>query len=274
MRLVPLLAALPLALPTALAPLAAPVQGEKAAKEKDSGEKKVERVVLERGQKRTPLFMEWTVAADPAAPALLLLHAARSSKGEYRPMVPRFQALGYHCLAIDLICGGESRGVRNNTAKNARDGGRQANYLDAVPDILDALDWLEERVEGKVVLVGSSFSASLALQLAGEHDERIDGVIAFSPGEYFASVGKGTTWIQESAKAVSCPVLILSAKNEEAEWRAIFEALGSQDKTGFLPQGPGEHGAKALWEESAGNAEYWTAVEAFLKRAFPAPAPK
>ena len=240
----------------------------------EPGEKKVERVQLPRGKDRPPLFMEWTLArADPKTPTLVLLHAARSSKGEYRPMVPRLKALGYNCLAVDLICGGASREVRNNTAKAARDAGRNPDYLDSLGDILDALTWVHENHgEGKTLLWGSSYSAGLALHVAGEHPDRVDGVIAFSPGEYFTSVGKSATWIQECARKVRCPVLVTSARSEEPEWRPIFEALAASDKTGFVPAGAGTHGSKALWEESEGHAEYWTAVEAFLTRAFPSPA--
>jgi pimeloyl-ACP methyl ester carboxylesterase len=253
-----------LSFPPCLSPLS-----QEAAKD---SEKKVERVALERGKSRPPLVMEWTLASeDPKTPTLVLLHAARSSKGEYRPMVPRLKALGYNCLAVDLVCGGASRDLKNATARAARDAGANPNYLDAIPDILDALNWAREKyAKGQVFLWGSSFSSGLALHVAGENPALVDGVLAFSPGEYFTAVGKGASWVQECAKKVTCPVFVTSAKNEEEDWRAIFEALGSADKTHFLPQGPGTHGSKALWEESEGNAEYWTAVEAFLKRVAPA----
>lgn len=270
MLLAPLLLALPALLPTGPAQ-----EGKPPADERAQGEPKVERVRVSRGKDMPPLFMEWTLANDdPETPTLVLLHAARSGKAEYRPMVPRLKELGYNCLAVDMMYGTESRGVKNSTAKAARDAGRNVNYLDAIGDILDAVKWARENhAKGKLLLWGSSFSASLALHLAGEHADQIDGVIAFSPGEYFGSVGKGTTWIQECAKQVKCPVFVTSAKNEEHDWRPIFEALATSDKTGFVPEGPGTHGAKALWQESGGNAEYWTAVESFLKRVCPAPAP-
>ena len=261
---------------TAPWPATCPVQQEKPAPEEGAdGEPKVERVRVSRGKDMPPLFMEWTLANDdPETPTLVLLHAARSGKAEYRPMVPRLKELGYNCLAVDLMHGTESRGVKNNTAKAARDAGRNVNYLDAIGDILDAVKWARDNhAKGKLLLWGSSFSASLALHLAAEHGDQIDGVIAFSPGEYFGSVGKGTTWIQECAKQVKCPVFVTSAKNEEHDWRPIFEALAASDKTAFVPAGPGTHGAKALWQESAGNAEYWTAVESFLKRVCPASTP-
>lgn len=245
---------------------------EPAAHEED---KRVERLALPRGKDKPPLFMEWTLASsDPGTPTLVLLHASRSSKGEYRPIVPRLKGLGYNCLAVDLIHGTECRGVKNLTARAARDAGRNTDYLDALVDIVDALQWARDNhAKGGLVLWGSSYSAGLAIHLAGERTDLVDGVLAFSPGEYFGSVGKGPTWIQESAKKVTCPVFLASARNEEVESKAIFEALASGDKTRFLPQGPGTHGSKALWEESAGNAEYWAAVEVFLKRAFPAVAP-
>jgi pimeloyl-ACP methyl ester carboxylesterase len=268
--------ALALSFVFAVAPVVVPIQEPPAAPPAAQGEheKKVERVVLTRGEKKLAVFMELTLAdPDPATPMIVLYHQARSGKAEYRPIVPRLKELGYNCLAVDLCCGGEARGVRNVTAKNAHDGGKNPTYLDAIPDIVDSLLYAREHyAHGKLIAWGSSYSSSLCLVEAVQHPDVIDGVIAFSPGEYFTAVGKSATWVQEEAKDVACPVFVTSAKNEASEWKAIFDALGTSAKTSFLPESAGTHGSSALWEESPGNAEYWTAVEAFLKQNFPPPA--
>ena len=210
----------------------------------------------------------------PLTPMLLLYHQARSSKAEYRTMVPRLKEMGYNCLAVDLSSGAECREVKNQTAKLATHGGREPSYLDAMPDILDSVIWARaNHAQGKLLVWGSSYSASLALEAAAEHPDVIDGVLAFSPGEYFAALGKSATWIREEAAKVECPVFVTAARSEESDWKPIFEAIPSKVKTTFVPAGPGTHGARALWPESAGNEEYWTAVEAFLKANFPAPPP-
>jgi pimeloyl-ACP methyl ester carboxylesterase len=233
-------------------------------------EKGVERVTLER-EKQVPLWMELYIAnPDPLTPMLVLFHQARSSKGEYRPIAPRLKTLGYNCLAVDLSCGGAFREVKNISARIAQNSGRTPTYLDGLVDMRDTLRWAREnRAHGKLVAWGSSYTASLSLMLAAEHPEWVDGVVAFSPGEYFTAVGKSATWIAEAVREVACPVFVSSARSEEPDWKPIFAALGSKEKHSFLPAGPGTHGSSALFVESAGSAEYWTAIEAYLERYFP-----
>ena len=231
---------------------------------------KVERVTMERGEKAVPLFMElYAASSDPATPMLVLFHQARSSKGEYRPIAPRLRALGYNCLAVDLSCGWTFREVKNLTAKIAKDAGRNPTYLDGLVDMRDALRWAREnRAHGKIVAWGISYSAALSLVVAAERPDLVDGVMAFSPGEYFTAVGKSATWVAESVREVACPVFVTSARNEEVDWKPILAAVGSKAKHSFLPTGAGTHGSSALWPESAESAQYWEAVEGFLKRYF------
>jgi pimeloyl-ACP methyl ester carboxylesterase len=271
------LARLALALPF---PASGPPRLQEAVQEPEKGEngekreRRVERVVLPRAS-RALLYMELSLTApDPGTPMLVLYHQARSSKGEYRPIVPRLQALGYNCLSVDLSCGGTSRDVKNLSARKAKESGRNPTYLDALPEIQDSLRWAREKhAHGKLVAWGSSYSAALALCVAAESPELVDGVVAFSPGEYFTALGKSATWVRESVASLACPVFVSSSRREEADWRPIFEAIPAATKTSFLPSGPGEHGSRALWEESPGHAEYWAALEAFLRQHFPVAAP-
>lgn len=221
------------------------------------------------------IFAEFRPASDPSAPLVVLFHQARSSRGEYRPIVPRLTELGYGTLAVDLRVGGTTREVANVTARSARGRVKEPTYLDARADIEDALLYAREHCtprtaeNEKVVAWGSSFSASLVLQLAGERPELVDGVIAFSPGEYFASLGKSESWIRDSARDVRCPVFVTASLSEGDGWNAIFEAIGSEAKTAHRPLASGKTGSMALWQESEGSAECWQALEAFLAQHFP-----
>jgi len=249
------------------APVAtAPQQDEK--NELPPTEKISTRVILPRN--RRPLFMELTlVDEDPMRPLVVLLHEARSSLGEYRPIVPRLRELGYNGLSVDLSSGEICGEVKNLTARRVKQGGGKSDYLDTQPDILDALLWAREnRAHGKLVLWGSGYSASLAVVMAAEHPDLIDGVVAVSAGEYFTAVGKSDTWVCENAARVTCPALFLSPRSDEGEWKAIFEALGTDARASVLYEGP--RGSRALWPDSPGSRDGWTAVETFLRARFPA----
>lgn len=231
----------------------------------------VERLRIERPT--YPINVErWPGRAGVKAPVLVMFHQARSSKGEYRPLAPHLSELGYECVLVDLGCGVESRGVRNRTAATAAHHGYKPDYLDAAADVEDALRWVhEQRPEAPVVAWGSSYSASLALVMAGTKPELVNGVLAFSPGEYFKTLGKSETWVRDSSTTIRCPVFVSSARSEETEWRPIFEAVPAEKKTAFVPAVEGVHGSSALWPESAGHEECWKAVESFLHENFPVP---
>ena len=111
-----------------------------------------------------------------------------------------------------------------------------------------------------IIIWGSSYSSSLVLKYAGDYPDKINAVLSFSPGEYFGN----KTFITQSAKNITVPVFITSAKNEKGSWSGIYEAIKSTKKQSFIPQGAGNHGARALWTKNGDHKEYWDAVTAFL----------
>lgn len=58
---------------------------------------------------------------DSGAPMIVLFHQANWSRGEYREIAPKLNAMGFACLAVDQRSGREAEGVVNETAKRARE---------------------------------------------------------------------------------------------------------------------------------------------------------
>jgi len=200
-------------------------------------------------------------------PLIVLFHQAGSSRGEYSEIAPRLNKLGFNCIAVDLRSGDYSRGKENETAKRAGNAGLGTSYIDALPDIIAALEYAKSRYsKGKVIAWGSSYSASLVLEVAGDHPELVDGVIAFSPGEYFSHLGKSNTWIRDSARKISVPTFITSSRNEVDDWLLIYDAIDAANRQSFVPESAGRHGSKALWNKYADSAAYWDAVAEFLAK--------
>lgn len=205
------------------------------------------------------------VTADLEGPAdgplILLFHMAGSSRGEYRGIAPRLNALGYRTLAVDQRSGGAFDGVPNETARRA---GRDPGYLAASADLLAAVAFARERLGARrIAVVGSSYSASLVLVLAGRDPGFAEAVMAFSPGEYFAD----PALVRDAARAVRVPVFLASARGERSETEAIAAVLPLHPLP-FVPKGRGAHGASAL--AGPDGAEYWAALEGFLAERFPA----
>lgn len=205
--------------------------------------------------------------ADKSAPFIVLFHQAGWSRGEYLAIAPRLNQMGFNCLAVDQRSGKEVNGVVNETAQRAIEAGKDVNYLDALADIEAALVYARKRLAaGKLIAWGSSYSASLALWIAGTQPKLTDGVLAFAPGEYFTRFGKSPTWVQEAAANIENPVFVTSARHEEGEWLGIYKAIKSATKTAYLPPTAGNHGSRALWEGFADSGGYWTAVTEFLEQ--------
>lgn len=208
------------------------------------------------------VYGDFYPAASKSAPYILLFHQAGSNRSEYAPIAPRLVKLGFNCLAIDQRSGGDMFGQTNQTVARI---GHNGDYLDALKDMEAALAWAKSQSPGSKILVwGSSYSASLVFLLAAKHPDEIAGVLAFSPGEYL----KDKHAVRDAASRVSVPIFVTSAKDPEeiAAAKSILAASPSRQKTQFVPEVAGVHGSSTLRDDrdAKGEAENWKAVEAFL----------
>jgi dienelactone hydrolase len=194
-------------------------------------------------------------------PYMILCHQAGYSRGEYDETARKFMKFQYNCLAIDLRSGGEINDVKNETAQHAKDKGKGISYLDAEQDILAAIDYAYAKSKKKVVLIGSSYSASLVLKIAAKND-KVKAVLAFSPGEYF---GK-TMILKDQIKNIPVPVFVASSKEESPALTKLMADVTAPVKQQFTPASKGEHGSRALWKENQNAHEYWLAVLMFMRQ--------
>ena len=205
---------------------------------------------------------------DQSAPFIILFHQAGWSRGAYLEIAPKLNAMGFNCMAVDLRSGGSINGIDNETHKRAKEAGLPTKYINAYPDIEAAAAYAKGRLaKGELIIWGSSYSSALVLAYAGEHQD-VDGVLSFSPGEYFTGQGKSNTYISDAAAKIQVPVFITSAKGEKESWSGIYDAIPSEQKAYFLPETKGNHGSRALWEKMDDSDAYWTAVDSFLKKNF------
>ncbi len=210
-----------------------------------------------------------TVTADlyltdsKEAPFIILYHQAGYSRGEYINIAPKLNEMGFNCMAIDQRSGKEVNGIENETFKKASSLNKKTKYPDAIPDVETALKYVKNEMRAsKIIIWGSSYSAALVLYLGSQFPDDIDGILSFSPGEYFTINGNE---IKSFTSKIICPVFITSAKDEHDYWKEMYETISSE-KSYFLPKTQGKHGSKALWEDSDENQNYWKAVVNFLKK--------
>lgn len=215
---------------------------------------------------------EYRVNTD--APILVLFHQGGSNvQGEYESIIPRLTDRGYNVLAVDLRVGGQYYGDYNRTVAGRPDYGFPANYdyCGAYPDLKAALTYVQESsFTGPVVLWGSSFSASLVIQLASERTDEVAGVLAFSPASGDPMEGCRPEPFMDD---LSIPLLVLRPESElqNESARRQFQMADSLGHQTYVAS-PGVHGSSMLVEDRAGGdvTATWDRVWAFLDAVAPA----
>lgn len=215
---------------------------------------------------RFPSKDSLTISADlyevnGKKPIVLLCHQAGFSRGEYKDTAIKLNHLGYSCLAIDQRSGKIANEVSNETAQRAKDKGLSTTYLDARQDIEAAIDYLYDINENQpIILVGSSYSASLVL-LIGKENIKVKAVAAFSPGEYLKGIN-----MSDKLYDYKKPVFVTSSKKEIQQIENLKIDVIKGVYRHFKPSIAGIHGSRALWESTEGSDKYWEAFEVFLKK--------
>lgn len=196
-------------------------------------------------------------------PYLILLHQAGSSRGEYREIAPKLANLGFNCLSIDLRVGGEINFVKNQTAIDAVSKGKPVSMADAQKDIRAAIEFVAARSQQPIILLGSSYSASLGLMEATQNF-KVKAVVAFSPTELS---NENLMSVKDSIQNIYVPILALSTKLEYSEMNNLLRDVRKKHLTLFKPSlGEGAHGAQALWVSNPNHKEYWMVLTQFFSQ--------
>lgn len=194
-------------------------------------------------------------------PVVLLCHQNRSSRGEYNETALKLNKFGFNCMAIDQRVGDAVNGVKNETAARAKAKKMNPVFSDAEQDILAAIDFLYDKYHRKIILMGSSYSASLVLKIAASYP-RVMAVIAFSPGEYFPD----KKYISKNISNLTKPVFVTSSKDEAAGVTELMQNVNARLMVQFIPKSKGVHGSKTLWNDNPNHNEYWVTLMSFLNR--------
>ena len=198
---------------------------------------------------------------DDTSPIFILFHQAGWSRGEYLETAVKFNKMGYNAVAVDLRSGIAVNDITNETARLAKESDYPNNHADAALDVKASIEYIIEEYDTDIYLLGSSYSASLALVTAEDYKDHIDAVFAFSPGEYFIYDGKS---IAGNVESLTIPTFITSASYEVDEWKNIFEHVAAENKFAFYPENFGSHGSESLWKSSKENIDFWNAIFFFI----------
>lgn len=195
-------------------------------------------------------------------PVILLCHQAGYNKFEYADIAPRLNKMGYNAMALDQRSGGSFAGKMNETHELAKNENKtKVGFTDALQDIEAAIDYLSKKYGQKIILWGSSYSAGLVLHIAS-HNNKVKGVIAFSPGDYF---GDKLPSLRTVFPKIKQPFLVTSSKEESTDLKELLEkSQTNDDQMQFIPESEGFHGSRAVWIGQKGADEYWNALSNFL----------
>lgn len=200
-----------------------------------------------------------TYFLDDIEPTVLLCHQAGFSRGEYIETAKKLNQLGFSCMAIDQRSGKEVNGITNQTAIDADSKFMNVGYTGAKRDLEAAIDYLFDLNGNQpIILVGSSYSASLALWI-GSKNLKIKAVAAFSPGEYLKNLS-----LADSIKQLKIPTFITSSQREIRQVEKLIRFVKSKNISHFKPDVEGIHGSRAIWDSTEGHEAYWNAFKEFL----------
>jgi len=198
--------------------------------------------------------------ANPDYPWIVLFHKAQSSRGEFQRIAVKLNKLELNCMAVDLRSGKEANFIVNETYVLAKNTGLGTEYLDAEQDMIAAIQKAYIIARKPVIILGSSYSASLAIKLGAEMSQ-VKAVVAFSPGEYF---GKKLD-VVKAARGLSKPTFIACGSDEKKYTDPIANAIRSKKKIYFAPPKGGAHGSASLNKGTDGETEYWIQMINFIQ---------
>ncbi len=223
----------------------------------------VKKSALKNGQIEFPSKDDLPITADlyhkeGNKDFILLCHQAGFSRGEYINTAPKLLEMGFDCLAIDQRAGRKANDIYNETFKAAVARQMNVRYTDAVQDIEAAINKAYELNNNQpIILVGSSYSAALALYLG--NTDKVKAIAAFSPGEYIRGFEIG-----QAAKALKKPVFVTCAKKEITAVEQLLIPMAKENLIFYKPSEKGIHGSRALWDSTEGHEGYWTAFREWV----------
>jgi len=207
--------------------------------------------------------------SNKKAPIILLFHQGGSNaRAEYGSIIPRLLEKGFNVLATDQRMGGQYYGSYNRTLVHISDHlySNPYGFCDAYNNLESALEYvINKGYTDKIILWGSSYSATLAIQLAHKNQGVVDGVLAFSPA--------GGTPMKDCPSSpyfedLEVPLLLLRPPSE-MESEAVQNQFQLAQEKGHQVYAPrnGVHGSSMLVKERVGAdvSDTWKVVFNFLE---------
>lgn len=191
-------------------------------------------------------------------PYILLFHQENSSRGEFNEIAQKLLNLEYNCLIVDLRVGDENNFVKNKTANHVN---KNYSFSDCLKDVESAIDFIFTKTNKPVILFGSGFSASLCL-IEAKNNKKVQGVIAFSPGEYLLPQIK----TREKLKNYDKRIFVGSRTDEKQYVKELLQPIaGSLVSFSSYDSSKQFKGSLLLNEKNKSNDKFWFDLLLFFK---------
>ena len=180
----------------------------------------------------------YTAVGPPDAPAIVLVHGTRMSRGMWHPQLAALQG-GFRVIALDLPGHGALRD-------------RRFDWDEAVDEIARVID---EAAGGRAVVCGLSLGGYLAIDLAARYPDRVAGLVisgasAEPSGRFFpvairwlarvmtqTSVPRldrlNRTWFRQRYAPATANAILAGGFGYQAGAAALYELIGREARTAF-----------------------------------------
>lgn len=203
--------------------------------------------------------------APADAPAILLFHqGGGDARGEYAPIIPRLLDQGFHVLSTDVRGGGDRFGDGHRAAPTQPG----FDYCIAYPEVEAALSLARANgLTGPLILWGSSYTATLVVQVAARRTADVRAVLAFSPAGGAPLAGCQADVYAPWLARAGVPLFITRSSEELSNppTRERFDRLIEHGARSFVAEGSGHGSSLLVASRFAGDvAPLWSAVLEFL----------
>jgi len=202
-----------------------------------------------------------------AATILLFHQGGSNARAEYHTIIPKLTQMGYNILAVDLFLGGQRYGTYNRTIAGVslEEFKNPTSYCDDFENMVATLNFAKQRFQGDIIVWGSSYSATLSIQLGSEKPDDVSGVLAFSPA---AGGPMGTCQPDPYIEQIEVPLIILKPPSEMASENTIrqFELAQQHGHQTYAAE-VGVHGSSMLVPSRVEGdiSKTWIVVTNFLE---------
>lgn len=199
------------------------------------------------------LWLPGKLEKNTKIPLIIMLHSIGESRKSWAPYAKELAGMGYSVLTIDLRGHGES--ILRNKKKLYWRSFAAENWTGMIYDVTDGINYLKQNNPevniDKILIIGSSLGANVAVKTAEKEKTRVKALALLSPFGNYKGIEARVPLVNYGPH----PLLIIVSKTDKISYEASNE---------LIKYSQGSH--EVLMVKNAGHGIYMLKFEPKLKK--------